>query len=69
MIEISTGLAAKLASIAVHADESLSADCHPLDLDALRDNLRDPEVEAWIRQMTAAALAPIKRGNPGRRHE
>lgn len=61
MMNPSPALLAKLASIAVHADEYLSPDGHPLDRDALQAGLRDPEVVAWVGQMVGASLAPRKR--------
>lgn len=61
MMHPSPALLAKLASIAVHADEYLSPDGHPLDRDALLAGVRDPEVVDWVAQMTAASMAPRKR--------
>lgn len=57
----STALLCKLASVAVHADEYISSDGHPLDLEALRSALGDPEVKEWLAAMTAIAMAPRKR--------
>ena len=54
-------LLAKLGSIAVHADEMLSADGHPFDKTALQSLLHDPEVANWLKQMGAAAMVPKKR--------
>jgi hypothetical protein len=54
-------LLCKLASIAVHADEFLSADGHSLDEVALTSALNDPEVKEWLSAMADAALAPRKR--------
>lgn len=54
-------LLCKLASIAVHAEEYHSPHGHPLDLDALKSNLADPEVQQWIAAMGAASLIPLKR--------
>lgn len=56
-------LLCKLASIAVHAEEYHSPHGHPLDLDALKSNLADPEVQEWVAAMGAASLIPLKR-NP-----
>lgn len=61
MIPAPLPLLCKLASIAVHADELLSLGGHEFDRIALRSALDDPEVKAWIEQMTDAALAPRKR--------
>lgn len=54
----------KLGSIAVHADELLSADGHDFDRVAIRSLLSDPEVEAFVADMTAKALLPVKRSAP-----
>lgn len=61
MLNPSAMLLCKLASIAVHAEEYLSPGGHQFDRDALAVLLSDPEVSAWIGQMTAAAMAPRKR--------
>lgn len=54
-------LLCSLASIAVHADELFSADGRTLDKDVLLLLLADPEVKAWIAEMTKCGLAPVKR--------
>jgi len=54
-------LLCKLASVAVHGDELLSSDGHVFDRIALEQALRDPEVVAWIAEMTEAGMAPVKR--------
>ncbi len=51
----------KLASIAVHADEMLSANGHEFDRTALDSVLRDPEVTAWLKKMVKEGMAPVKR--------
>jgi len=56
-------LLAKLASIAVHAEEYLSPHGHPLDRDALASLLADPQVRAWTDDMVKLSLAPRMR-NP-----
>jgi hypothetical protein len=63
MLTPSPSLLCKLASVAVHADEYLGPDGHDFDRDALLVAISDAEVQAWIREMTAAAMAPRKR-NP-----
>ena len=57
--QIRIGLASKLASVVVHADEFLSPDCHDFDKTALEKAVRDPEVQAWVRSL--GPLAPMKR--------
>lgn len=57
----STMLLAKLASIIVHADEIHGSDGRILDVEVLLECLKDPEVQTWIKEMTAMALAPVKR--------
>ena len=64
MLSPKPSLLCKLASIAVHADEMLSDDGHSFDRAALQSALADPEVTDWLKQMTAAALAPRKRKEP-----
>lgn len=54
-------LLVKLGSIAVHADEALSDDGHPFDIDAVKHLLSDPEVQTWIWDMQKQALLPLKR--------
>lgn len=61
MLKPSAGLLCKLASIAVHADEMLSADGHEMDRLAISTLLCDLEVRDWLKAMTSAALAPRKR--------
>lgn len=57
----SIGLLVKLGSIIVHADEALSPHGHSFDLDAIKPLLADPDVIAWIKAGTAAAMLPLKR--------
>lgn len=54
-------LLCKLASIAVHADEMLSPSGHSFDIEALKSLMSDKEVRSWIAEMTAMAMAPVKR--------
>jgi hypothetical protein len=54
-------LLCKLGSIAVHADEMLSPDGHPADQTAILGLIRDPEVAAWVAEMTKLAMVPQKR--------
>lgn len=54
-------LLCKLASIAVHADELASPDGHEFDRIALASAIADPEVRDWLRSMTEAGMAPVKR--------
>jgi hypothetical protein len=61
MLSPSAALLCKLASVAVHADEMLSADGHDFDRAALKAVLSDPEVIGWVEAMTDASLAPRKR--------
>lgn len=58
---LSSSLLCKLASVAVHADEFLSGDSHPIDKFALLSVLGDSEVVDWVAEMTAAGMAPVKR--------
>lgn len=59
---ISVSLAAKLASIIVHADEWSAPDGgHPFDATAMRTLIADREVVDWVNMMTKSGLAPVKR--------
>jgi hypothetical protein len=57
----SLALLCKLGSIAVHVDETMSSDGHIFDAAALKQLNADPEVQAWIADMTKMALVPTKR--------
>lgn len=61
MLNPTTSLLVKLGSIAVHADELLSPDAHPMDQVALKSLLGDPEIVEWLKRMDEAALLPRKR--------
>lgn len=52
--------AIKVASVVVHVEESLSKDGHPLDQEALRGLVADPDVQTWLKQFPAVLL-PLKR--------
>lgn len=60
-LQPSPALLCKLGSIAVHADEMMSADGHAYDRVALQQLITDPEVANWIAQMNAMAMVPRKR--------
>ena len=51
----------KLGSIVVHADELISDNGHPLDKEAIRGLLEDPEVKTWLSDMQEMAMLPLKR--------
>lgn len=61
LLRPSTSLLCKLASVAVHAEELMSNDGHPLDLSALDSVMHDAEVREWVALMKKAGLAPVKR--------
>ena len=54
-------LLCKLGSIAVHADEMLSADGHEFDRVALMQLMADADVKAWLQEMDDMAMIPKKR--------
>ena len=54
-------LLCNLASIAVHAEEALGPKGHHFDKIALQNSLENPEVKAWLAEMTELGMAPIKR--------
>lgn len=49
----------KLGSAIVHAEEYLSKDSHPFDLNSFERMSQDPEVLSWIKAM--GAMLPQKR--------
>jgi hypothetical protein len=51
----------KLGSIAVHVEEFMSRNGHELDAVAIKSLLDDPELQKWLKAMSAAALLPLKR--------
>ena len=51
----------KLGSIAVHVEEMLSPHGHEFDKVAIQSLLSDPELQEWIKEMTALAFMPVKR--------
>lgn len=55
------GLLCKLGSIAVHAEELMSADGHQFDAAAIRTILSDAEVRAWLKAMDRMSFLPKKR--------
>jgi hypothetical protein len=57
----SVALLVKLGSIAVHAEEFMSADRHEFDLIAMEQLLKDPEVVEWRALMDQMAMLPKKR--------
>lgn len=57
----SATLLIKLGSLAVHAEELLSPKGHQFDRAALDTCLQDAEVQAWLKEMGALALLPLKR--------
>lgn len=57
----STSLLVKLGSIARHAQEATGAAGHPADLLAIRSLLADPEVVAWMAELDALGLLPVRR--------
>jgi len=57
----SVSVLAKLASIAVHVEEILSADGHDFDRVAIKSLLTDPEVSAFLSAGRKLAMIPEKR--------
>lgn len=53
-------LTIKLMSVAVHAEEYIETG-EPLDADAIRGLLADPEVAAKRNELASMALLPVKR--------
>ena len=61
----SASLLCKLGSIARHVEEGFSGAGHPLDLSTAGTLVEDTEVRAWMEQMEALALLPVKRDGDG----
>jgi hypothetical protein len=55
------GLLCKLGSIARHCEEALSTQGHVFDFRAIEAIMRDDEVQAWLAEMDARALLPVRR--------
>lgn len=51
----------KVASILVHVEEGTEAGAHHFDWVAVQVLLADPEVQAWIKDLGAMAMVPVKR--------
>lgn len=54
-------LLCKLGSIIVHFEELNSKDGHAFDKIAVDQLIADPDVQAWISEMQAMAMLPVKR--------
>lgn len=54
-------LLVKIGSALVHAEEYHSPKGHPLDLDAFKSAMTDPEIQNWISAGTENGLLPVKR--------
>jgi hypothetical protein len=61
------GLLIKLGSALIHAEEFLSPHGHPFDKDTFDTLMRQPDVQAWIKEMNDLALLPKKRSAHERR--
>lgn len=57
----SASLLIKLGSVIVHQEELMSPKGHTFDKHALETVRNDPEVVAWLAQMTKMAFLPVKR--------
>ena len=60
--------AGDLVSIIVHIEEAGSADGHVLDWSAVASLLADPEVRAWVAEMTRLGFVPVPRSAILRNH-
>lgn len=61
VIHPSKAVVIKLGSIARHAQEMIGPSGHPVDVQAIRALLSDPEVAEWMEQADAMALLPVMR--------
>lgn len=59
--ELGLGLLSKLGNLIVHADEFMSEGGHEIDKQAFQAQLQDPEVSAFLDDLRAAYLLPVKR--------
>lgn len=57
----SAALLSAIGSALVHADEYLSEEGHPVDLEAFRSAMRNTGVRDWLAEMTAMAMLPVRR--------
>ena len=57
----SLSLLVKLGSVARHAGEYIGPLGHPIDAEAIKGLLADPEVEEWLERLDAIGLLPVKR--------
>lgn len=60
-LQPSASLLIKLGSVIVHQEELMSPNGHTFDQHALKTVREDPEVVAWLAQMTKMAYLPVKR--------
>lgn len=61
-VELGMAAAAKVGSILVHVEEVIETDGgHPFDIMAMQALLSDRQVQAFIGQLRAYALVPVKR--------
>lgn len=65
-LAIPLGLQCKLVSIIVHIEEGATSAGHPFDWAATRALLADPEVRAWVEDMTRRGFAPVPRSRINR---
>ena len=56
-------VAIRMASALIHADEAFQADGHPFDRDAFYAALQADEVQAYLRELDALALLPVRRSH------
>lgn len=61
VVHPSKAVVIKLGSIARHAQELLGPSGHPVDEQAIKALLADPEIVEWMEQADAMALLPVMR--------
>lgn len=54
-------VAIRMASALIHADEFMSPHGHEFDLEAFRRVFDDPDVSAYLQELDALALLPLRR--------
>ena len=55
----------KLASLVIHAEEAISPQGLPIDLDVFAVGMRDPDLRAYMEELDALGLLPLRREPPG----
>lgn len=55
----------KLGSVIIHAEEAVSPEGRPVDIQEFQQLLKEPEVAGWLKAMADMAFLPRMRGPGG----